>query len=184
MKKSIVILLHLSYWLMYLFIMFLFVGMLNINKGAMTPSRLFYGLFFSPFGFGTILPGVIGFYSFYSLVFEKYLTQKKIAAFILSSLFISLTASVITQLITYLVLKGSGVNWCLNTCIFMGLFLAFIAFINGALGLVMKGFITWYGDIKLKEELNKKNYETELALIKSQINPHFLFKYVARYCIK
>jgi two-component system LytT family sensor kinase len=41
--------------------------------------------------------------------------------------------------------------------------------------LVMKGFITWYGDIKVKVELNKKNYEMELALMKAQINPHFLF---------
>ena len=43
------------------------------------------------------------------------------------------------------------------------------------MGLIMKGFVTWYGDIKLKEDLNKKNSEMELALIKSQINPHFLF---------
>jgi len=50
-----------------------------------------------------------------------------------------------------------------------------VAVPNGAIGLVLKGFIAWYGDIKLKAELNKKNYETELALIKSHINPHFLF---------
>jgi LytS/YehU family sensor histidine kinase len=39
----------------------------------------------------------------------------------------------------------------------------------------MRGFITSYGDIHLKEELNRKNYEMELALMKAQINPHFLF---------
>jgi LytS/YehU family sensor histidine kinase len=39
----------------------------------------------------------------------------------------------------------------------------------------MRGFISWYGDIKLKEDLTKKNFEMELALVKSQINPHFLF---------
>jgi len=50
-----------------------------------------------------------------------------------------------------------------------------IAFVNGVLGLVMKGFISWYSDIRLKEELNRKNFEMELALIKSQISPHFLF---------
>ena len=57
----------------------------------------------------------------------------------------------------------------------MGWFLAFISLVNGATGLVMKGFFTWYNDIKVKVDLAKKNYEMELALVKSQINPHFLF---------
>jgi two-component system, LytTR family, sensor kinase len=55
------------------------------------------------------------------------------------------------------------------------LFLAIVALVNGILALVMRGFITWYGDIRLKEELNRRNVEMELALIKSQLSPHFLF---------
>ncbi len=58
---------------------------------------------------------------------------------------------------------------------FSGLLISFIGLVNGIMGLVMKGFITWYNDIKIKTELNKKNYEMELALMKAQINPHFLF---------
>ncbi len=50
-----------------------------------------------------------------------------------------------------------------------------IALVNGVMGFVLKGFVTWYSDLKLMEELNKKNYEMELALVKNQINPHFLF---------
>jgi len=52
---------------------------------------------------------------------------------------------------------------------------ALVAILNGGMGLVMKGFITWYAEIKLKEDLSRKNYEMELALVKSRINPHFLF---------
>ncbi len=50
-----------------------------------------------------------------------------------------------------------------------------IAAIHGGIALVIRGFITWYDEIKLKEELVNKSFEMELALIKSQINPHFLF---------
>ncbi|HEV8158952.1 MAG TPA: histidine kinase [Pyrinomonadaceae bacterium] len=50
-----------------------------------------------------------------------------------------------------------------------------IAVIHGGIALVIRGFITWYDEIKLKEELAQKSFEMELALIKSQINPHFLF---------
>ncbi len=53
--------------------------------------------------------------------------------------------------------------------------IAFGALLNGIIGLVMKGFITSYGDIRVKEELNRKNFEVELALVKSQLSPHFLF---------
>jgi LytS/YehU family sensor histidine kinase len=50
-----------------------------------------------------------------------------------------------------------------------------IAAIHAAVALVIRGFITWYAEIKVKEELAERNFEMELALIKSQINPHFLF---------
>jgi len=40
---------------------------------------------------------------------------------------------------------------------------------------LMKGFLNWYSDIFYKRQLEKKNLETELALLKAQINPHFLF---------
>ena len=39
----------------------------------------------------------------------------------------------------------------------------------------MQGFITWIDEINMKEELSLKNNEIELALVKSQLDPHFLF---------
>ena len=53
--------------------------------------------------------------------------------------------------------------------------MAFIATITGIPALVVKGFITWFDEIKLKETLQQKNHEIEMALIKSQLDPHFLF---------
>jgi LytS/YehU family sensor histidine kinase len=41
--------------------------------------------------------------------------------------------------------------------------------------LVIKGFITWFNEIKMKEALKAKNHEMELALIKSKLDPHLLF---------
>jgi LytS/YehU family sensor histidine kinase len=53
--------------------------------------------------------------------------------------------------------------------------MSLIALISGILALVLKGFITWVDEIKLKEELKQKNHETEMALVKAQLDPHFLF---------
>jgi LytS/YehU family sensor histidine kinase len=53
--------------------------------------------------------------------------------------------------------------------------MTFIATVSGIIALVIKGFITWFNEIKLKELLKEKNHEMELSLIKSKLDPHLLF---------
>jgi two-component system LytT family sensor kinase len=50
-----------------------------------------------------------------------------------------------------------------------------LALINGTPATISRGFMTWYADIHVKETLANKTLRTELALLKAQINPHFLF---------
>jgi two-component system, LytTR family, sensor kinase len=50
-----------------------------------------------------------------------------------------------------------------------------IGVICGIVALVIRGFITWFNEIKLKQMLKEKNLEMEMALIKSQLDPHLLF---------
>jgi len=162
MKKYIVILLHLSYWIMYLLVisgLLLVVDHTKINV-------------ISPAFFGAVIPALFGFYVFYGLLFDKYLAKKKLLKFFLFLILVSIISAVITEIIIHAVFNVSR-NFA--PVFFSGLFVAFIGLVNGILGLVMKGFITWYADIKIKTELNKKNYEMEIALMKAQINPHFLF---------
>jgi LytS/YehU family sensor histidine kinase len=51
----------------------------------------------------------------------------------------------------------------------------FIGSICGVVALVIRGFITWFSEIKLRDVLKEKNYQMEMALIKSQLDPHLLF---------
>lgn len=171
MKKSIVILMHIGYWLVY-WVLISFILLTTSQNVKHIPFSFF---FLSPIPVSTILPGVIGFYSSYIFLFKKYLANKKILQLIIAAVIISLLASVVTQAIMYVALPRNGINWTVGTCVNMGLVLVLISLIHCATGLVMQGFIKWFEDIKLKADLNKKNYETELALLKSQINPHFLF---------
>ncbi|MGZ3885628.1 MAG: sensor histidine kinase, partial [Bacteroidia bacterium] len=106
------------------------------------------------------------------IVFNSYLAKKKLLKFFLAMVLVSILTAVITEAVVYSVFS---VDKHFATIFFAGLLISFIGLINGILGLVMKGFITWYNDIKVKVELNQKNYEMELALMKAQINPHFLF---------
>lgn len=45
----------------------------------------------------------------------------------------------------------------------------------GLLGGLFQFFTDWFKKNKLKVELERKNYESNFALLRSQINPHFLF---------
>lgn len=175
MKKSVIALLHIGYWVMYLFLVTILLMSLNVDKRHLTLNFWGIALFDRPFGFGAILPATFGFYTFYSILFDRYLTKKIIFKLFLSAIVFALIGSIITEIIIYLTFHGKEINWGFSDIISLGLFLAFISLSNGVAGMVLKGFINWFNDIKSKLELNEKNYELELALVKSQINPHFLF---------
>lgn len=178
MKRPVIILLHLGYWIMYLLLMLVFFAFfaeqaIQQNKVLTIQQLMWQWMLLMTCV--SIIPGLIGFYSFYSLLFERFLKRKKILLFFVFAVLVGIVAG----------LAGLGaLTIRFNKNIFGGgadplvpvfLLLVFIALVNGVIGLVIKGFISWYADIKLKEELNKKNFETELALVKAQLNPHFLF---------
>ena len=50
-----------------------------------------------------------------------------------------------------------------------------IGLVTGVVALVIRGFINWFNEKKLKEALKERNHEMEMALIKSKIDPHLLF---------
>jgi len=160
---------------MYLFLVTMLFMALKINNPQATLQNVGVSFLFSPLSFGAIIPGLLGFYASYLLLFNRYLVTKKMLLLMLAVVSLSFLFSIITQLIIYKVFAGKGVNWTFETCISMGTFLAFISVAHSTTAFIMQGFIKWFEDIKLKADLNKRNYETELALLKSQINPHFLF---------
>ena len=177
MKRSFIIALHTGYWLLYLlllatFIMFMEAG--GMSKLSQNHQHILG--FIRIITLITIIPGVLGFYSAYFFLFNRFLSKKKIAALILAGLSVSLLAGLISILLLNLSTEGTLVKMGgLRQSLIMILFMSMLAMIHGIIALVMKGFINWYADIKLKEQLQQKNFETELALVKSQLSPHFLF---------
>lgn len=179
MKKSVITLLHFGYWIVYLFLLLVILLCLTLGTNLKIHpalSNVRFDIFFSTF---TLAPAILGFYSFYSVLFSKLLAKKRILFFFIAAIVTALLcgisgAFILTLLAWYKIgpgVFGDGFNSAISVTIIMSV----IALLNGVVGLVMKGFISWYEDIKLKEDLNKKNHETELALVKSQLDPHFLF---------
>jgi two-component system LytT family sensor kinase len=175
MKKSVVVFLHIGYWVMYLSLAALLFLVMNMDKTHVNLHLLSRALFFHPFGFTAIIPALIGFYTFYFLLFDKFLQKKKMAKLFLSAIAVCALSAAITEIVIYFTFNATVANWGTNDVFGIALLVAFISIVNGTIGLIVKGFINWFNDIKFKLELTQKNYEMELALVKSQINPHFLF---------
>lgn len=182
MKKSIIILLHIGFWFCYLLLIAILLAVFyRSSNPAIDQTARVLNAFKSLFLFA-FLPSFLTFYGCYLILFTKYLQQKKFFLSLFFGLLISIAASTIAYfLMRYLIESGqlidmdkggvSGRSTAVRTILFM----SFIASIAGLAALIIKGFITWVKEIKLKEELKQKNHETEMALIKSQLDPHFLF---------
>ena len=176
MKRSLVILLHLGYWAMYCFLLFFMWHLMTMGhkRDDFPPSMSLYYIVTFEFA---LIPAIISFYVFYLILYERYLVSKRFAVFISLATLVSVGSAIFGQLIIYASFWPSAYDNMLLTreLTLMCLIMSANAMLNGIIGLVLKGFITAFSEIKLKEELNRKNYEMELALMQSQIAPHFLF---------
>lgn len=172
MKKSIVFLLHFLYWApkFGLTIFYLFALSSGNNRGFNFNGAS--GIQVSMF-----IAELISFYLFYFYLFPFFLAKKKFIIFILLGFTTSIILS-LPSLISYANLYPTMFNN--NRLGFKSAILSLIAIpgsivFSGILGSLLKGFISWYSEIRIKEHLIQKNLKSELALLKAQINPHFLF---------
>ena len=174
MKKAAVIFIHFGYWLIYLLLLSVIFAMAGTQIGKTAPPPNFSSLF--PLIILCVAPNLVAFYSFYFLLFPRFLFHRKILALIIFGILVCLISALSGNLISLVFFGFEQVIFQDArefSVLFASLFL--IAAIHGSIALVIRGFITWFDEIKLKEELASKNFAMELALIKSQINPHFLF---------
>jgi len=182
MKKSFIALLHIGFWVCYLILIVIMLSVYyrsSLRAGTQGDRvvNAFNNIFFFAF-----VPSFISYWLYYSLLFPKYLQQRKIFLSIIFGILISAVAAVIGYvLLRYLIESGhiidmdEGGKNGRSTAVQVLLIMTIIGSICGMVALVLKGFITWFNEIKLKEILREKNHEMEMALIKSQLDPHLLF---------
>ncbi|CAN5490672.1 hypothetical protein BH11BAC5_BH11BAC5_54830 [soil metagenome] len=182
MKKSIVILLHVGFWACYLILIAIILAVYsksgaNLSNQSARVMNAFYSITLF-----ALVPSFITFYLFYFLLFPKYLQRNKYFLSVIYGLLIAIAAAIIGYiLIRYFIETGhisdmdKGGKNGRSTAVRTIMVMTFIGSICGMVALVLKGFITWFNEIKLKELLKEKNYEMEMALIKSKLDPHLLF---------
>ncbi len=180
MRKSLQIAIHISYWLLYLLLyilMLLPIWLFSFENASEQYFKNFISfLFLSPFWILAFWPAFLNFYFCYTYLFEKYFIPKRYGLLFVLLLMACIGSSAMGHLLLYL-LPNTKISISSNpegltaTYILM----IVIAAIHGIIALIIRGFFQYYTENKLREILKQKQFETELALLKHQLDPHFLF---------
>ena len=182
MKKSIIILLHAGYWMLY---WFLFTFIFFVTKATSQEAFSHWDDWLITISLATF-SGLLTFYPCYFWLVPRYVFKKKIGMFAAIGIGLCMVVAVLSVLVSLIIMKAivmaSGNSlaialFAITVPFTLQLipFFALLNVINGIIAMVIRGFINWYSDIHVKEMLVNKNLRTELALLKAQINPHFLF---------
>lgn len=163
MRKSIVIIIHVSYWICYAILLAFFIYLLGLSqRGSLNHVEYYLKLIYF-----VVFPAFALFYLSYFILFEKYLKKRKILALCIS---IILGAYLATSLGGLLLKISLGYNILFDEGFIISIPLTFIVssipLVHGVFGIGMRAFISWFDEVKLREDLSKKNFETELALVK------------------
>lgn len=180
MKKSAVIFLHAGYWFLYetLFTVFFFLSR-TASLSAFESWDDWLALLAT-----VTVAGAASFYAFYLWLVPRYLTTGRIKAFLGSGLAVSLAVAVLSTVLFSLVItvlffalfqKLDFLLFTFQDQVWLATWFTLVTVVNGILGTIIRGFITWYADIHEKQLLANSKLQAELALLKAQINPHFLF---------
>lgn len=165
MKNIYVFLIHLGYWFLLLFLFFIIylVSRVNSNGGPAYPYLISILVGF------ILIPSLLSFYGSYFYLFHLYVNKSDKIRLILFSTSLIILSTVISLFSIYKLIKTPQVfieigivGICLNV-------------FNALIGFILHSFVSWFTDLKVKDELHKKNKWLELEMIKLKLDPHFLF---------
>ena len=136
--------------------------LIPIDAGPLGTPNIF-GIFFNFFIYIIIPVGV--FYFFYSLLIPKTIKATNSKNLIIPILFILICPLLIVVFFKYFTIS---VALKFTYCVTLVYILTIIFAILGSLFRILENWV-------IAEKLSKQNLQSELALLKYQINPHFLF---------
>ncbi|HST58354.1 MAG TPA: hypothetical protein VLK84_06700, partial [Longimicrobium sp.] len=166
MKRGVVALLHGGYWAAYLLLLALLLAVLRLQLAEARPfltPRLAARL-----AGVAVAPNAAAFYLSYLVLFPRLLARRRVAALLAAGAAVSVGCAALALLGTCLAPGGAG-PVCASPGEAAGVlaWLAPVAGLHAAAALVMRGFVGWYGDLRVKEELARKTHEVETALVRS-----------------
>ncbi|MBI5402254.1 MAG: histidine kinase [Ignavibacteriae bacterium] len=170
MTRRQIIYVHLAFWA----VMLTLTGLETIPQfGIRTYSFIVLDYIFYAASFISM------FYLFYYLISEKHLIKKKMVFFVVSGLLLIIVSAVPITLIYVYILFPGLFDLPSNKLLpdFGKYYFSFMEtnFIFVTSGVLLKTALLWYNNFMKQKEIEKQILSNELSLLKSQINPRFLF---------
>lgn len=163
MKLIIKIVIHGIYWMVFLAFSVLVsvAGKVELQSPGIIDLR--------PHIIINTVWAVIAFYLFY-FYFIRFFERKELVKYLLYSLLASFIITLCLMPVHKLILPTFDV---FNINVLLPPVIG--TFIIAQCGSLIRGFENWFSNMRLKSELETQNLRNELELLKSQVNPHFLF---------
>lgn len=170
LPQYLVAVLHIGYWGLYVLLLALFI--IGTRSGT-TPARVLFG---SSAGFLLIAPNVFAFYTQYFLLTPRLFPKRRFVALTVLTILTALATSFLCAAVLAAI-AGSvpPVFRAWRNAVAFIAWLTVLALIHMTIAMVIRGFISWYDDIAIKEQLTRRTGEVEAALIRAKLDPHFLF---------
>ena len=170
LPQYLVVLLHLGYWGLYVLLLALFIiG----TRSGIPPLRVLFG---TSAGVLLLAPNAVAFYVQYFVLTPRLFPRRRFGALTVLTILTAISTSVLVGVVLATaagrippVFRDTG-----NAIAFIS-WLTVLALIHMTIAMVMRGFISWYDDIAVKEQLARRTGEVEAALIRAKLDPHFLF---------
>lgn len=167
MKKKKVIIFHVFIWL---FAIFANLPFLNFGK-SIPASQVVTSIF-------AFLYLMVVFYFFYFFMVPKFLNDKKPFLFFLYSFFVVLLMPFFGYTLLFAirsVFSGSFHGFYKSYSLKLHMSGYTPVLVAAVFGSFFRVIINWFGTLSQKAELDKEKMAVELDLMKSKLNPHFLF---------
>lgn len=174
MSRRGVLALHAGYWVTYSALLLVLVTVLQARvrgSPAAWPGALTYVLMVT-----LTVPNVVAFYASYPSIFRLVRRRRPWYLVAGAEALICAVAAISGFALLYV---GAGTPplpveeypsfAALVLCLFV------LAAVHGGLALGMRSFIDWYGDLRDREDRERRGHALELALLRSRLDPHFLF---------
>jgi hypothetical protein len=174
MKKSLIAILHIGYWFVYLLLAMMM--MYVVSRSDDLSESVGEDVITTSFFFIVLLPAIVTFYTFYLVLFPRYFGRQQFGLAFLIGVGVSVGAPLLGfAFLGCLVYPDCVAEMDVSNFLSFVSIVSFLNLLGGVVAFVLQGFSTLFEEVKLKEALQEKNHAMELALVKSQLDPHFLF---------
>ena len=175
MNKRILLALHIGYWLLVL-VQKLLEALGTGVLGTQTDWYLFFSIVV-PVHFLQMCCLALFFYANYLVLIPHILKKKNLPSYILALLGCTLLFTPLYYFMEQIVYLAIGWQTYSQNLDFTFAFIVTLSanFVNIFLGLLLSYLMDWRTLRAEKELIEKEKLKTELAFLKSQVNPHYLF---------